>query len=215
MVTTEDKTEIPSVLNGINPLRIRFIPYNARLVDARKAKGLTQFQLGMLTGIRLTELSHIETLRLQPTEEQKSELAGALEADATYLFPESLLDVVRSGVIPKKRLTEFGSENLLRLVESRQRLMLEGGREQETEMRRKAEMDLLSPEMTRAIASLKPREQEVLRLRFGLGGATPHTLKEVGREFGVLAERIRQIEAKALRKLRHPARSRMLKDYLD
>jgi RNA polymerase primary sigma factor len=66
-----------------------------------------------------------------------------------------------------------------------------------------------------ALGTLTIREQEVLRLRFGLDDGRSRTLEEVGREFKVTRERIRQIEAKALRKLRHPSRSRRLKDYLD
>ena len=62
---------------------------------------------------------------------------------------------------------------------------------------------------------MPPREAQVLRMRFGIGMPSDHTLEEVGRQFGVTRERIRQIEAKALRKLRHPSRSRKLKDYLD
>ncbi len=65
------------------------------------------------------------------------------------------------------------------------------------------------------LASLTGRERRVLQLRFGLEDGRSRTLEEVGREFGVTRERIRQIEAKALRKLRHPSRSRKLKDYLD
>ena len=63
--------------------------------------------------------------------------------------------------------------------------------------------------------SLTPREEKVLRLRFGLEDGRPRTLEEVGKEFNVTRERIRQIEAKALRKLRHPSRSKRLKDFLD
>ena len=63
--------------------------------------------------------------------------------------------------------------------------------------------------------SLTPREEKVLRLRFGLDDGRARTLEEVGKEFNVTRERIRQIEAKALRKLRHPSRSEKLKDYLD
>ena len=63
--------------------------------------------------------------------------------------------------------------------------------------------------------TLTPREEKVLRLRFGLDDGRARTLEEVGREFNVTRERIRQIEAKALRKLRHPSRSKKLKDYLD
>ena len=65
------------------------------------------------------------------------------------------------------------------------------------------------------LTTLTEREQKVLRLRFGLDDGRPRTLEEVGREFKVTRERIRQIEAKALRKLRHPSRSKKLKDYLD
>ncbi len=68
---------------------------------------------------------------------------------------------------------------------------------------------------TRVLASLTPREERVLRMRFGLGLNTDHTLEEVGLQFSVTRERIRQIEAKALRKLRHPSRSRMLRSFLD
>ncbi|MDO8634621.1 MAG: sigma factor-like helix-turn-helix DNA-binding protein, partial [Dehalococcoidia bacterium] len=65
------------------------------------------------------------------------------------------------------------------------------------------------------LATLNDREQKVLRLRFGLADGRSRTLEEVGKEFSVTRERIRQIEAKALRRLRHPSRSRRLKDYLE
>jgi RNA polymerase primary sigma factor len=68
---------------------------------------------------------------------------------------------------------------------------------------------------TRVLSSLTPREERVLRMRFGIGMNTDHTLEEVGKEFGVTRERIRQIEAKALRKLKHPSRSRKLRGFLD
>ena len=64
---------------------------------------------------------------------------------------------------------------------------------------------------TRVLASLTPREERVLRMRFGIGMNTDHTLEEVGQQFSVTRERIRQIEAKALRKLKHPSRSRKLR----
>jgi RNA polymerase primary sigma factor len=68
---------------------------------------------------------------------------------------------------------------------------------------------------TRVLASLTPREERVLRMRFGIGMNTDHTLEEVGQQFSVTRERIRQIEAKALRKLKHPSRSRKLRSFLD
>ena len=73
----------------------------------------------------------------------------------------------------------------------------------------------LKKQIDDVLGTLTPREQRVLQLRFGLEDGRARTLEEVGKEFGVTRERIRQIEAKALRKLRHPSRSRKLKDYLE
>jgi RNA polymerase primary sigma factor len=66
----------------------------------------------------------------------------------------------------------------------------------------------------RVLKTLSPREEEVLKMRFGIGDGSEHTLEEVGKKFAVTRERIRQIESKALRKLRHPSRSRMLEAFL-
>ncbi len=75
--------------------------------------------------------------------------------------------------------------------------------------------NLLREQLREALGSLGDRESRVLRLRYGLDGGHPQTLEEVGKVFGVTRERIRQIEAKAIRKLRQPARSAQLRDYLD
>ncbi len=78
-----------------------------------------------------------------------------------------------------------------------------------------ASMSLLKEQLAEVLKTLTPREEKVLSLRFGLADGNPKTLEEVGKEFNVTRERIRQIEAKALRKLRHPSRSKKLKDFLD
>lgn len=78
-----------------------------------------------------------------------------------------------------------------------------------------ASHELLKEHMREVLETLNPRERKVLELRFGLNDARSRTLEEVGREFGVTRERIRQIEVKALRKLKHPTRARKLKDYLE
>jgi RNA polymerase primary sigma factor len=74
---------------------------------------------------------------------------------------------------------------------------------------------MLKDQLANVLDTLTAREQKVLRLRFGLDDGKARTLEEVGREFNVTRERIRQIEAKALRKLRHPSRSKKLKDFLE
>jgi len=78
-----------------------------------------------------------------------------------------------------------------------------------------AAFELLKEQLDDVLETLTPREKKVLKLRFGLDDGRSRTLEEVGQIFGVTRERIRQIEAKALRKLRHPMRSKRLKDYLE
>ena len=78
-----------------------------------------------------------------------------------------------------------------------------------------ASFNMLRQQLNEVMATLTPRECKVLRLRFGLEDGRPHTLEEVGKEFDVTRERVRQIESKALRKLRHPSRSKILKDFLN
>jgi RNA polymerase primary sigma factor len=74
---------------------------------------------------------------------------------------------------------------------------------------------MLQDQMGEILESLSEREQRIIQLRFGLTDGHPRTLEEVGREFGVTRERIRQIESKTLAKLRHPSRAQMLRDYLE
>ena len=74
---------------------------------------------------------------------------------------------------------------------------------------------MLHQQLIAVLDTLTPREEKVLRLRYGIDDGRPRTLEEVGKEFNVTRERIRQIEAKALRKLRHPSRSKKLKEYLE
>ena len=74
---------------------------------------------------------------------------------------------------------------------------------------------MMSDQINQALSTLTDREHQVLRMRFGLDDGRTHTLEEIGNQFGVTRERIRQIEAKALRKMRHPSRSGALRGYLE
>ena len=89
-----------------------------------------------------------------------------------------------------------------------------------SERQRKKQARSLKPPLTPTstttiLSTLTPREERVLRMRFGIGMSSDHTLEEVGQQFSVTRERIRQIEAKALRKLKHPIRSKKLKSFMD
>ena len=83
------------------------------------------------------------------------------------------------------------------------------------DMYTKVTRELLKDSLNEVLSTLSPRERKVLIMRFGLDGSKPKTLEEVGREFKVTRERIRQIEAKAIRKLKHPSRARKLMDFLE
>ena len=102
------------------------------------------------------------------------------------------------------------------LVELARLLREEGiGRFAVSEPAEAASFTLLKEQLMDVLSTLTPREEKVLKLRFGIEDGRTRTLEEVGKEFNVTRERIRQIEAKALRKLRHPSRSKKLKDFLN
>jgi len=192
-----------------NPVRLRLIPYNARLIDARKARRWTQKYLSLLTGISSSQIGHIETLRTIPSQQARDEICSALELSEDYLFPSSLMEALRDGSFGH-RVVELEENQLQQLPRARPPLpMITQDGTLEVEMT----LDL-KKEFADVLSSLTTREQKVLSLRYGLGGGSPKTLEEVGRVFDRTRETIRVIEARALRKLRHPARSRRLKDYL-
>ncbi|MFC1995492.1 RNA polymerase sigma factor RpoD [Chloroflexota bacterium] len=122
--------------------------------------------------------------------------------------PEKVREIVKVSQLPISLETPMGEEedsHLGDFIEDRNALLPAEA----------ASKQLLKEQIDGVLSSLSPREQRVLQLRFGLEDGRSRTLEEVGKEFQVTRERIRQIEAKALRKLRHPTRSRKLKDYLE
>jgi RNA polymerase primary sigma factor len=159
--------------------------------------------------VHMVEIIHkvYKTLRRLAQEygrEPTSEEIGS----AMDIPPEKIAEVLKLSKIPLSLETpvgEDGDSDLRDFVEDRTALP-------PTEI---ASQELLKAQLARVLAELSDRERRVLLLRFGLEDDMPRTLEEVGKEFNVTRERIRQIEAKALRKLRHPSRSRKLKDYLE
>ena len=156
---------------------------------------------------RVTRTTRELTVQLgrEPTNE---EIAATLSEDPRWaITPERVEEVRRYGRLPISLETPIGEEGdteLGSLIEDPNAVSpLDAVADQ-----------LLREQLARALDSLDGREEHVLRLRFGLDDGRPRTLEEVGQEFGLTRERIRQIESHALRKLRHPSRSRKLREYV-
>ena len=129
-------------------------------------------------------------------------------AETMDLPPEKIREILRVAQEPVSLETPIGEEDdslLMDFIAS----------EEMTEPETVADRSLMREQVRQIMSTLTPRERRVLELRYGIADGEMHTLEEVGKEFNVTRERIRQIEAKALRKLRHPSRSKKLKDYLD
>jgi RNA polymerase primary sigma factor len=159
--------------------------------------------------VHMVEIIHkvYKTLR-RLAQEYGREPTSEEISNAMDIPPEKVAEVLKLSKIPLSLETPVGEEgdsDLADFVEDRTALP-------PTEI---ASQELLKAQLTRVLSELSDRERRVLLLRFGLEDDIPRTLEEVGKEFNVTRERIRQIEAKALRKLRHPSRSRKLKDYLE
>jgi RNA polymerase primary sigma factor len=135
-----------------------------------------------------------------PTAEEIGEQLG--------FSPEKVREVIKVGQIPislELPIGEDGEGNLADFIEDHNAIPPLDG----------ASTQLLKEEISTVLSTLTLREQRILQLRFGLEDGRERTLEEVGEEFKVTRERVRQIEAKAIRKLRHPSRSRKLRDYLE
>ncbi len=185
-------------------LRLR----NNRLKERREALRMSQAAFAAAAGISLAAYQALEALRGSPYVRSEGcwrwkdvalQLARFHCVEPEELFPPSVLGV--DTAVATRRLD--GDDLFPLLSQDQERLLLEGP---------DAEHDRaeLREQVQHALASLRPREAEVLRQRFGLDGEEPRTLDEVGSTLGVLGERVRQIEARALRLLRHPKRSRAL-----
>jgi len=124
------------------------------------------------------------------------------------ISPDRVRDIIKISQEPVSLETPIGEEedsNLGDFIEDHKALAPADA----------ASRQMLKEQMEEVLQSLSDRERDVLTMRFGLDDGRPRTLEEVGKHFSVTRERIRQIEAKALRKLRHPSRAKKLKDYLE
>jgi RNA polymerase primary sigma factor len=142
----------------------------------------------------------LQELGREPTIEEIAERMG--------VAPEKIEEIIRTAQEPISLETPIGEEEDSRLGDLLEDTTTVAPADT-------ASQHLLSEDIQEILEGLSPREREIIILRFGLGGERAHTLEEVGKHFNVTRERIRQIEAKALRKLRHPSRAKKLKEYLE
>jgi RNA polymerase primary sigma factor len=153
----------------------------------------------------INKLSRVQRSLLQTLGREPTPVEIAAEMD---ILPERVIEIMKVAQEPVSLETPIGEEDDSHLGD----FITDEDAESPEES---AGFVLLREHMNGILRTLTDREEVVLRLRFGLNDGRPRTLEEVGQEFGVTRERIRQIEAKALRKLRHPSRSKKLKDYIE
>ena len=147
-----------------------------------------------------TSHSMVQKLGREPTTD---EIAQELHMDVSKV--EEILKIAQEPVSLETPIGEEEDSHLGDFIQD----------DEASQPSEEASYTLLREQLEDVLSTLTPREEEVLRMRFGLRDGKPHTLEEVGKEFDVTRERIRQIEAKALRKLRHPSRSKKLRDFLN
>ena len=173
--------------------------FNNEVRKRRIELGLTQLQLGQLVEMGSQTIGHIESFKKYPTRDEGERIAEALGTTPQQLFPQWL-------ELFKPKRTTFTTEHQADeriLAYTNSPMMITDGMEN---FECTLEKEIIGKKIHEVLNTITDREKKILSLRFGLEGDTPMTLEEVGAMFGVTRERIREIEAKALRKLRHPTR---------
>jgi len=181
---------------------------NNQILERRVNLGITQATLSRATGISQSTCNGLETMRINPRSKKGGFILAAeklgifFKVSAEVLFPEKMSAITENKVVREMDVENFAAlaDNLPSLLPSPENAVIALERRDAIE---------------EALQTLSPKEAQVLKMRFGIGGSRDHTLKEVGEHFGVQQERIRQIESVALRKLRHPARSHHLSPFED
>lgn len=181
----------------------RRLLHHHKLREARKAKGYSQIGLAEATGMSLYRVSSIEQLKNFPKEKEAYIIADLLGEDPIELFPKWTFPVYGTRIdfkVLEVEKTALTSPEVLQL--------------EAPDFKEEFYKKELVERLDRVLKFLGDREAKVLELRFGLHNNKPHLLEEVAQIMGVTRERIRQIEAKALRKLKHPSRRRKLQVFL-
>jgi|GEM_PF-2451428 RNA polymerase sigma factor (sigma-70 family) len=195
---------------GAKILRMRLIVQNNRLKEELEHHGYKQSDFARLISMREQDLSGIINLHILPTEDQMISIAIALEKPIDFLFPDVLLESVRKNIFKNRTRLLNGEE--VKQISGPPLLLLTSGGIQDVE--EGLYLEALDKQLNKAMSCLTHRERRVLELLYGLTGNPPLDLRKTGAEFNVTGERVRQIAAKALHKLRYHKHSRPLREFM-
>lgn len=208
-------------------VELRLMTRNHRILSAARAKGKTLHDVATEIGIQYNRFSAIVNLRIIPTEDQMCRFASYFSISVEQLFPEALMYAIKRNIF-HNRTKLLDEPQVLTLTEGEAaHYLLTDGSEMEEHIDNELLKDEIRQQLSKVVnnrrgrsATLTDREARVIRLRFGLDDGVSRTLKDTAKELAQTdghqrgVERMRQIEAKALRKMRHPQRTKVLRSFL-